>query len=104
MNTIGTEVRSFIRGGAGIESLSASSIDLDALDSAKLDAFAGAAAVSGGFALGKDASSSTSICIGVAVAHNQINNIVSASIEDLDGGLDYDLVVELEKDGLVGEF
>ena len=76
-NQIRTEIRASID-GAGPGGVRPTSISLEATDSSEISASAGAAAVAASFA-----TNALAVSIGVALAHNRIENTIEASITNV---------------------
>ena len=72
-NTIAVRTAAFIDGAA--KTITAGSIDIDAIDTSDIDAFAGAASLAAGFG-----TTAVAVTIGVSIALNEIDNDVYAGI------------------------
>src|SRR6185295_8807066 len=79
VNRIATDVKAYIDGD-GEDGIEATSVTLSATDTSDIDADAESASVAASFAGGTGAS----ISIGVSLAHNEISNVVQASIANAD--------------------
>ena len=72
-NTIAVRTAAFIDGAS--KTITAGSIDIDAIDTSDIDAFAGAASLAAGFG-----TTAVAVTIGVSIALNEIDNDVYAGI------------------------
>jgi len=76
LNMMATDIEAYIGGATG-STITAGSVSLQADDTSSIMAFGGAAAISGGFG-----GTGVAVSIGVSLAHNMIDNDVTAYIKD----------------------